>query len=468
MREIRLHDTRSGRVLPLEPREQGRVGIYACGPTVYGRIHLGNARPFVIFSLMKRFLEYEGFAVTLVINITDVNDKIYDAAQATGVPSAQLAQEMTRAYIADTDALGLARPDYEPLASQSMEEIVAYIEALIDSGHAYVAPYEGDGAERGLARADVFFRVRSDEGYGSLSHRRLQDMDQGEGVEGSERKHDPLDFSLWKARKPEEDTFWPSPWGPGRPGWHIECSAMAEGLLGLEFDIHGGGSDLVFPHHENEAAQTRAARGRELARMWVHNGMVQSVGEKMAKSVGNIAPLHEVLARYGRDAVVMYLASGHYRQPLAYSQAELEGAVQQVHRIREALGRMIPDQESPSEMASHKEAFFDALADDFNTPKALASLFESVREANRREQRVGDRDLREMLGVLGLGELSPLAPVSDPSAVDPEAAKLLELREAARADRDFATADRLRDEIVARGWEVRDGAHGAELVPKAS
>jgi cysteinyl-tRNA synthetase len=470
VREIRLHDTRSGKVLPLEPREPGRVGIYACGPTVYGRIHLGNARPFVIFSLLQRFLEHEGFAVTLVVNITDVNDKIYDAAQAAGVPSAQLAREMTRAYIADTDALGLGRPDYEPLASESMEEIVAYIQALIDSGHAYSARYEegadalGPGDE--AAHADVFFSVRSDPDYGSLSHRKLENMDQGEGVEGSERKLDPLDFSLWKARKPQEDTFWSSPWGEGRPGWHIECSAMAEGLLGVEFDIHGGGSDLVFPHHENEAAQTRGARGVELARMWVHNGMVQSVGEKMAKSVGNIAPLHEVLERYGRDAVVMYLASGHYRQPLAYSQAQLEEAVQQVLRIREALRRMLPDEESPPEMGAHRDAFFDALADDFNTPKALASLFAWVREANRREQPVGDRDLREMLGVLALGELSPLAAVSDPLATDPQAARLLELREGARAKRDFATADRLRDEIAALGWEVRDGTQGPELVPR--
>jgi cysteinyl-tRNA synthetase len=457
MREVRLYDTRSGKLQLLEPRDPGRVGIYACGPTVYGRIHLGNARPFVIFSLMKHFLEHDGYDVTLVINITDVNDKIYEAAQAAGVPSARLAREMTRAYIADTDALELGRPDYEPLASESMEEIVSYIQALIDSGHAYAAPYE-DGA-------DVFFRVRSDPAYGSLSHRRLGEMDQGEGIEGSERKHDPLDFALWKAHKPQEDTFWSSPWGDGRPGWHIECSAMAEELLGDEFDIHGGGSDLVFPHHENEAAQTRTARGCELARLWVHNGMVQSVGEKMAKSVGNIAPLYEVLERYGRDAVVMYLASGHYRQPLAYSQIEMKEAVQQVLRIREALRRMIAGEESPAEMAPHKEAFFAALADDFNTPKALASLFAWVREANRREEPVGERDLREMLDALGLGGLLPLQAVDDIAALDPRAGELVELREAARAQRDFGTADRLREEIAALGFEVRDGPGGPELIP---
>ncbi len=291
---------------------------------------------------------------------------------------------MTAHYRADTDALGLGRPDHEPLASATMEEIVAYIEALVDSGHAYVVNYEEDGEQR----RDVLFRVRSDPGYGSLSHRRLQDMDQGEGGSDAQptqtRKEDPLDFALWKAHKPGEDASWPSPWGPGRPGWHIECSAMAESLLGVGFDIHGGGSDLVFPHHENEAAQTRAARGAELAALWVHNGMIQFTGEKMAKSVGNIALLHEIVEQWGRDAVIMYLIGGHYRQPLAFSAAELEDADRRIQRIRDALRRVLPGAPSPPDMAHHVEAFFAALADDFNTPKALASLFEWVREANRR------------------------------------------------------------------------------------
>ncbi|HEV2997613.1 MAG TPA: cysteine--tRNA ligase [Solirubrobacteraceae bacterium] len=450
MRTIRLQDTRTGSLLPLEPRDPSRVGIYACGPTVYSRVHIGNARPFVVFSLLKRFLEREGYGVRLVVNVTDVNDKIYDAARAAGCPSAELAERMTAAYVADTDALGLGRPDEEPLASETMGEIVAYIEALVGSGHAY----ESGG--------DVFFGVRSDAGYGSLSHRRLEEMDQGEGVEGGERKRDPLDFALWKARKEGEDTWWDSPWGPGRPGWHIECSAMAESRLGVGFEIHGGGSDLLFPHHENEAAQTRAARGEELARLWVHNGMIQATGEKMAKSVGNIALLHDVIEAHGREAVVMYLIGGHYRQPLAFSPAELEDAERRVRRIRETLRRVIPG-ESPAEMAHHREAFFEALADDFNTPRALASLFEWVREANRREEPTGEGDLREMLGVLGLGELTPLQAVGDVEAVDPEAARMLALREEARLARDFAEADRLRDQIQARGWEIRDGAEGAEL-----
>ena len=453
MREVRLHDTRSGVLMKLEPRDAGRVGIYACGPTVYSRIHIGNARPFVVFSLLKRFLEHEGYEVTLVINITDVNDKIYDAARSLGSHSEQLAAEMAQLYREDTSALALGRPDHEPLASQTMGPIVGYIEALVAGGHAYAV----DG--------DVYFRVRSDDGYGSLSHRRVDDMDQGEGVEGAQRKEDPLDFALWKAAKPGEDTAWDSPWGRGRPGWHIECSAMAEELLGTGFDIHGGGSDLVFPHHENEAAQTRAARGRELARLWMHNGMIQTTGEKMAKSVGNIAPLHDVLERYGPEAVLMYLVGGHYRQPLAFSEATLEQAQANVNRIREAARRLGPGAstyrttEDREHLEAFRELFFAALADDFGTPLALAQLNEWIRGAEHLGVR-GSADLGEMLGVLGLESLVA------PDREAPEAVRqLAEQRERARDERDFATADRLRDEIRALGWDVRDIADGFELLP---
>ena len=458
MRQIALHDTRSGELLELRPRDAGRVGIYACGPTVYSRIHIGNARPFVLFGLMKRFLEHEGLEVDLVVNVTDVNDKIYDAARAAGVPSEQLAREMTAAYRADTDALGIGRPDHEPLASETMGEIVAYIEALLDSGHAYVVSYEQEGA----LRRDVLFRVRSDAAYGSLSHRQLQDMDQGEGVQGAGRKEDPLDFALWKAHKPGEDASWPSPWGQGRPGWHIECSAMAESLLGVGFDIHGGGSDLVFPHHENEAAQTRAARGAELAGLWVHNGMIQLTGEKMAKSAGNIALLHEILERWGRETVLMYLVGGHYRQPLAFSQAALEQARANVSRIREA-GRRLSRGDSPAALAQLRERFFQALARDFNTPQALAVLNEWIREAGsegRWGQAPGDGHLREMLAVLGLESL-----LAESEQAPAEVRELAARRERARTERDFAAADRLRDQIAELGWEVRDGAAGFELLP---
>jgi cysteinyl-tRNA synthetase len=448
MREIKLHDTRSGELVPLRPRDPGKVGIYACGPTVYSRIHIGNARPFVVFSLLERFLEHEGYDTTLVINVTDVNDKIYDAARPQRRPSAELAAEMTAQYIADTDGLGLGRPDREPLASETIGPIVEYIEALIARDHAYAV----DG--------DVYFRVRSDPGYGTLSHRRLEHLDQGEGVEGAERKEDPLDFALWKAHKPGEDTSWPAPWGEGRPGWHIECSAMAEQFLGVGFDIHGGGSDLVFPHHENEAAQTRAARGEELAKLWMHNGMIQFTGEKMAKSVGNIAPLHEVLGEYGPEAVMMYLVSGHYRQPLAFSEAALEQALANVKRIREA-GRRLPDGESPPDLDGLRDRFFDALARDFNTAEALAVLNDWISEAtDAARECTGNAHLREMLSVLGLESL-----LQATERAPEHVSELAMQREQARRERDFAAADRLRDEIAALGWEVRDGAGGFELIP---
>jgi cysteinyl-tRNA synthetase len=449
MRTVRLHDTRTGALTELRPRDGRRVGIYACGPTVYGRIHVGNARPFVVFSLLKRFLAHEGYEPTLVANITDINDKIYDAARPAGRPSGELAREMTDHYLADTERLGLGRPDHEPRATEMVGEIVALIEDLVERGHAY----ESGG--------DVYFSVRSLPEYGQISHRDVEQMDQGEGIEGAALKRDPLDFALWKAHKELEDTAWDSPWGRGRPGWHIECSAMAEETLGAPFEIHGGGNDLIFPHHENEAAQTLAARGHELARIWMHNGMLQMGEEKMAKSVGNIAGLGDVLDEVGRDTLVWFFNEGHYRQPLAFSRERLGDAARRVERIRDVGRRVVPG-DSPEALAVHRDAFFDALADDFNTPRALAALAEWVREANRADGPVGDAHLREMLGVLGLENL-----LDAEDAAPAEVVELAERRAAARASRDFAEADRLRDELRAAGWEVRDGADGPELVPVA-
>jgi cysteinyl-tRNA synthetase len=443
MAELRLYDTGTREVRVFEPRDSGRVGIYVCGPTVYARIHIGNARPFVVFSLLKRFLEHNGYEVRLVVNVTDVNDKIYAAAGDGS--SVELANAMTAAYLADTDRLGVGRPDHEPLASASIEAMVEEIETLLAAGHAYAAG------------GDVYFRVRRDAAYGALSRRNVDAMDQGEGVEGAELKEDPLDFALWKAHKAGEDSAWDAPWGRGRPGWHIECSAMAEELLGVGFDIHGGGLDLLFPHHENEAAQTRCARGGELARHWMHNGILEATdGEKMSKSVGNISPLHEVLDRHGRDAVILYFASAHYRQPIAYGAEPLAQAAAGVQRIRDAARRLTPGH-SPPELEPLRERFFDALADDFNTPSALAAMWEWIREANRREDPIGDRDLREMLGVLALENLFDVA--GAPTAI----VSLAQERQSARAAGDFARADELRAQIEAAGWSVRDTPAGFEL-----
>ena len=327
-----------------------------------------------------------------------------------------------------------------------VEEIVALIAELLERDHAYVA----DG--------DVYFRVRSLPEYGQLSHRDVDQMDQGEGLEGESRKEDPLDFALWKARKPMEDTWWPAPWGEGRPGWHIECSAMAEETLGAPFEIHGGGNDLIFPHHENEAAQTLAARGHELAQIWMHNGMLE-LGGKMSKSVGNIRGLAEVLDAVGRDALLMFFAEGHYRQPLAFSPEKLEDAARRVEGIRNAGRRLVPGK-SPEALAPHRDAFFDALADDYNTPPRprrpgrVDPRGQQRRRARRRQPRP-----RDALGA------RPGEPARARGGGPAELVELAERRAAARAARDFAEADRLRDELRARGWEVRDGAGGPELVP---
>jgi cysteinyl-tRNA synthetase len=474
-REVSIRDTMSGERRVLDPSEE--VGIYACGPTVYSRIHIGNARPFVIFSLLARFLRSEGYAARLAINVTDINDKIYTSAAERGIESGVLAEQMTAAYFEDTGRLGLGRPDAEPLATETIGPIVNLIADLVDSGNAY----ESGG--------DVYFAVRSFDGYGKLSHRATEDMEQGEDDAGS-LKRDSLDFALWKSHKEGEDTFWESPWGPGRPGWHIECSAMAEEVLGVPFAIHGGGSDLVFPHHENEIAQSEAARGKPLARVWMHNGMIETDAEKMSKSEGNIFQLSEALDRFGSEAVVAYLISGHYRQPLAFGEAQLTEAVARVDRLRNFLRSNPPTgsaaagraddagtaddagaddaagADDTGEADAAREAvsrFRDALADDFNTPRAMSELFEFVRAANQQAIAGAGDAVLEMLELVGLESLAE----SDASGPDQAALDLLAEREQARADRDFARADSLRDQLAGLGWEVRDGADGASLVPRS-
>jgi cysteinyl-tRNA synthetase len=457
---IRIHDSLTNELRELSPRDPGKVSIYACGPTVYARIHVGNGRPYVVFGLLKRFLEHEGFDVTLVENITDVNDKIYDAARERGMHSEELATEMTAAYRADTDRLGLGRPDHEPLASETIPQIIELIQTLIDRGHAYASG------------GDVYFNVRSFADYGKLSNRRLEDLapqDTGEPAEEGALKRDPLDFALWKAQKEGEDTAWDAPWGRGRPGWHIECSAMAEDILGLDFDIHGGGLDLVFPHHENEIAQTEAGRGRSLARHWMHNGMVQFGEEKMAKSVGNIRLLGDVLDEFGRDVLIMYFLGGHYGKPLTFSEAMLEQAQRSLERVRN-FARLLRRSagagggEPDPFVSQRKEAFFAALRDDFNTPQALAALFELIAEGNRRlesgEQLPGVGDvLEEMLTVIGLENL-----LAAEEPTEEDASRLAEEREQARQKGDFERADAIRRELAERGYEVRDTDDGPVLV----
>ncbi len=425
---MRLYDTATRQLQELPPAP-APIGMYVCGPTVYARAHIGNARPFVVFSWLARWLRAQGREVTLVHNITDVNDKIYAAAPGA---SAARAEEATGWYLEDTGRFGLDAVDRFPKVTETIAEIVAFIADLVERGFAY----EVDG--------DVYFRVSAWAEYGRLSGQRPDQMLDEEEVPNP-RKDDPRDFALWKATKPDEDTSWESPWGLGRPGWHIECSAMAEVLLGPAFEIHGGGLDLVFPHHENELAQSRA-RGHEFARIWMHNGMLRFTGEKMSKSVGNVETIEEALDRWGRETALVFFLTAHWRKPIDYSDETLTAAAARTERLRETFrGPSVPARDG------EWERFTAALDDDFNTPDALAILHEWR-----------DHDLlRRGLDVFGLASLAEL-----PDA-PPEVVELAERRLQARAERDFDSSDRLRAEIEAAGWDVRDEAGGYRLVPRA-
>jgi cysteinyl-tRNA synthetase len=423
---VRLYNTLSRQLeeLPVPP---GPVRMYFCGPTVYQRAHIGNARPFVLGMWLRAWLRHRGYDATFVHNITDVNDKIYDAAPGA---SAELAERATQWYLEDTGDLGLGMPDVLPKATDAIPSIVSFIEKLVAAGNAY----EADG--------DVYFSVATDPGYGRLSRQKVQNM---EPEEDSPLKRAPQDFALWKATKPGEDTAWDSPWGAGRPGWHIECSAMAEDAFGPVFEIHGGGLDLVFPHHENELAQSLAL-GHDFARIWMHNGLLTLDGEKMSKSLGNDMTIRGVVDTWGREVALLLLLSGQWRKPLDFNEGTLEQAAAQLETFRNVF-------RSPSEPVGDWTALEAALDDDFNTPEALAVMH-------------GWRDhelLRRALEVFGLASLA------DTEEAPAEVAELAARRREARDAKDFAGADRLRDEIAAAGWEVRDVAEppGYRLVPRS-
>jgi cysteinyl-tRNA synthetase len=413
---LRVHDTYTGSLAELPP-PPGPIGIYWCGPTVYQRIHVGNALAVSVLPLwLKRWLDHRGYETKVVVNITDINDKIYDAAPGH---SAELAENATQWYLEDTSRLGLGRPDVEPTAVETIPEQIAMIEQLLEGGFAYEI------------QGDVYYRVAHFPDYGRLSRQRLDLMEE---QEPNPLKEDPRDFALWKANKPGEDTSWESPWGRGRPGWHIECSAMAEKYLGTSFEIHGGGLDLKFPHHENEIAQSRAL-GHGFARIWMHNGMLSMQGAEMHKSIGNDVSLKDALDRWGRETLLFFFLTGHWRKPLDYSDETLEQARAQLETFRNVF-------RSPSEPVGDWADFEAALDDDFNTPEALAVMH-------------GWRDhdlLRQAFGIFGL---ESIAEIEEAPA---ELAELAGQRRDAREAKDFAEADRLRDEIAEAGWEVRDVA----------
>jgi cysteinyl-tRNA synthetase len=469
---LQIHNSLTKTKEVFAPIEPGRVRMYVCGMTVYDYCHLGHARVLVAFDMVVRYLRARGYAVTYIRNITDIDDKIIKRAHRNGESIDALTGRFIQAMHEDADALGVLRPDQEPRATRHMREIIGMIEALIARGFAYTAP-----------NGDVYYRVRRFRDYGRLSGKSLDDLQVGARVEADEAKDDPLDFVLWKAAKPDEP-FWESPWGKGRPGWHIECSAMSTCCLGNHFDIHGGGLDLQFPHHENEIAQSEGATGEKFVNLWMHNGFVRVDDEKMSKSLGNFFTIREVLAKFDPEVVRYFILASHYRSPLNYGDESLESARSALTRLYTAL-KDLPDVPAPA--AGEQEARFNAaMDDDFNSPLAISVLFELAHEINR--LRAADAAhaaihgalLRKLGGVLGIlqrdandylkGRVASASAVASGGAAATAAAQavyseefiesLIAQRNAARKARNFAESDRIRDELKSRGVILEDGSAG--------
>jgi cysteinyl-tRNA synthetase len=491
---LRLYNTMSRMKEDFVPREEGKVFMYVCGPTVYNHIHIGNARTFLSFDVIRRFLEYRGFDVRFVQNITDVDDKIIKAANEEGVPAAEVAGRYADAFLKAMSDLGVMKPTAQPRATETIPEMISMVERLIERGHAYVVG------------GDVYFSVRSFAGYGKLSGRDIDELEVGARVAADERKADPVDFALWKSAKPGEP-HWPSPWGEGRPGWHIECSVMSEQELGLPFDIHGGATDLIFPHHENELAQSEAATGLPFARYWMHGGLLQVNAEKMSKSLGNFMLLRDILAGYPAAVVRLLMLQTHYRSPLEFSTDRLDEATSALERLMtlvknlrwvrdlSASGAGAPEDQRDALSTSLDEArakFEADMDDDFNTAGALAAVFELARSANSfiaanqadmsaQDHAVMARvevEVVELLSVLGITlQDAPRRDEYPPEVVaaaeelagysgdDPICAvdALLAARAAARSERNWAAADIVRDELARLGFTIEDTPAGARV-----
>jgi len=461
---MKIHNTLSGRLEELVPLVPGKIGMYVCGVTVYDRSHVGHARALVTFDIVYRYLRYAGYDVTFIRNFTDVDDKIIARAQQAGISTKDLVDTNIRSFAEDMAVLGCLSPTLEPRATQHIPEMIEIIEQLIAKGLAYPA----DG--------DVYFAVDKFPGYGKLSKRNLDDMQAGARIEVDERKRHPMDFALWKASKPGEP-WWDSPWGKGRPGWHIECSVMATKYLGQPFDLHGGGTDLIFPHHENEIAQSEGAKGCLFARYWMHNGMVTIDKEKMSKSLGNFMTVQEAAARVGGEALRLFVIGTHYRSPLDFFEERLDEAAGNIRRLYEALARA--DAALPVELVAADDTaisqFRAAMDDDFNTARALGVVFETLRALNRALDE-GDTAkaaplraaLRELGAVLGIVQGDPHAFLErarrdhlESKELSPaEIERLIAERVAARKARDFKRADQIRDELKEKGIVLEDTPTG--------
>ena len=465
---MKLFNTMTMKKEEFEPLEPGKVKMYACGPTVYNYIHVGNARPIIMFDVLRRYLEYRGYDVTFVQNFTDVDDKIINRANEEGISSAEVAEKYIAEYYTDAKGLGVREATVHPRATENMPEIIGIVSTLIDKGYAY----EVNG--------DVYFRTLKFRDYGKLSHQPLEELQAGARIDVADVKENPMDFALWKAAKPGEPS-WDSPWGPGRPGWHIECSAMSMRYLGKTLDIHCGGQDLTFPHHENEIAQSEAANGCEFVRYWVHNGFISIDNRKMSKSLGNFFTVREAAEAYGYSTIRMFMLMSHYRSPLNYSGEILLQAKAALERLKTALenleflaknaaeGPMTPEQQAFADgLGRYRERFVEAMDDDFNTADAISVIFELVREANavtaadrqptRAVAKAALDMLKELEGVLGLvyGDEGG----DDELAAQVEA--LIEARAQAKKEKNYAEADRIRDHLKDMGIAIMDTKQGVQ------
>ncbi|HHU22860.1 MAG TPA: cysteine--tRNA ligase [Clostridiales bacterium] len=465
---MKIFNTLSMQKEEFVPIEPGKVRMYACGPTVYNYIHVGNARPIIMFDVLRRYFEYRGYEVTFVQNFTDVDDKIINRASEEGISSSEVAEKYIKEYFVDAHGLGVRDATIHPKATENIGEIVKLIQTLMEKGFAY----EVDG--------DVYFRASKFEDYGQLCHQPLSELQAGARVDVSDCKECAVDFALWKAAKPGEPS-WDSPWGKGRPGWHIECSAMSCRYLGDTIDIHCGGQDLAFPHHENEIAQSEAATGKKFVNYWMHNGFISIDNKKMSKSLNNFFTVREAAEAYGYDAIRMFMLMSHYRSPLNYSGEVLEQAKSALERLRNAKanleffienggdsGLSPAEEEFVSGLDKYRQRFIEAMDDDFNTADAISVVFELVREinsavssANAPSKALARRCLdifMELSGVLGI----PFGGEKDD--IDPEIQELIEKRQAARKAKNWAEADRIRDELKARGIVLEDTPQGVKVV----
>jgi len=463
---MKVYNTLTRKKEELVPIQKDDVKIYVCGPTVYNYFHIGNARPFVVFDTLRRYLEYRGMRVTFVQNFTDVDDKIINKAKEEGIPAGEVSEKYIGEYFKDAAALNVRPADIHPKVTENMDDIIRFVSELIQKGFAY----EVDG--------DVYFSTRAFKEYGKLSKQNIEELEAGARVMVEEKKTDPLDFALWKARKEESEIAWESPWGMGRPGWHIECSTMARRYLGDTIDIHAGGQDLTFPHHENEIAQSEAHNGKPFANYWMHNGYITINNEKMSKSKGNFFTVRDILQSYSGEVVRFFLLSGHYRSPINFNDELMEQAKNGLARMQNAkdtLTHLIRSNPKPAtaeektklnELARFKEQFVQAMEDDLNTADGLAAVFEMITAINTavKEGAGGGYAEEALKHLMELCDILGLLQHSTDESVDDEIQQLIEERQQARLIKDFARSDQIRDLLKARGITLKDTPQGVQII----